>query len=57
MTFDCGCFVRFIYWSDWGDVPKIERANLDGSERTIIVDQDIQWPNGLAIGKRVRFGR
>ena len=38
-----------MYWTDWGTVPKIERANLDGGNRMIIVRGDLQWPNGLVI--------
>jgi sugar lactone lactonase YvrE len=39
----------WMYWSDWGTVPKIERAGLDGSRRQAIVTTDIEWPNGLTI--------
>lgn len=38
-----------MYWTDWGEVPKIERAGLDGTERSVIIDQDINWPNGLTL--------
>lgn len=38
-----------MVWSDWGDVPKIERALQDGSERVTLVKDDIIWPNGLAV--------
>ena len=45
-----GC-LRYVYWTDWGRVAKIERAALDGSERSVIVDAShLEWPNGLAIG-------
>ncbi len=40
---------RFMYWTDWGKVPKIERANLDGSERVALVNTSLGWPNGLAL--------
>ena len=40
-------FDRYLYWTDWGDEPRIERANLDGSDRIRIVDTDLGWPNGL----------
>ena len=40
---------RFMYWTDWGEVPKIERAGMDGSSRSIIVNTDIYWPNGLTL--------
>lgn len=39
----------FLFWSDWGDTPKIERAFLDGSGRKAIVSTDLGFPNGLAI--------
>ena len=38
-----------IYWSDWGDDAKIERANLDGSARVVLVNTLLGWPNGLTI--------
>ncbi|XP_071498009.1 low-density lipoprotein receptor-related protein 6-like [Diadema antillarum] len=40
---------RYIYWTDWGEVPKIERAGMDGTQREVIVRDDIFWPNGLTI--------
>lgn len=47
---------RWLFWSDWGAVPKIERAGMDGSHRQVIVEHDIKWPNGLTldiVGKRL----
>ncbi|VFV38595.1 low-density lipoprotein [Lynx pardinus] len=41
--------VWYMYWTDWGETPRIERAGMDGSTRKIIVDSDIYWPNGLTI--------
>lgn len=38
-----------MYWTDWGETPRIERAGMDSSVREIIVDSDIYWPNGLTI--------
>lgn len=38
-----------MYWTDWGDVPKIERADLDGMERVVMVNTSLGWPNGLAL--------
>ena len=38
-----------MYWTDWGEGPKIERAGMDGSSRSIIVNTDIYWPNGLTL--------
>ena len=38
-----------MYWTDWGERPQIERANLDGSERLVLLNTSLGWPNGLAI--------
>lgn len=38
-----------MYWTDWGEVPKIERAGMDGTNRSMIIDTDIYWPNGLTL--------
>ncbi|XP_038075261.1 low-density lipoprotein receptor-related protein 6-like isoform X3 [Patiria miniata] len=37
----------FIYWTDWGNSSKIERADLDGSNRMTLVSDDLVWPNGV----------
>ena len=39
----------YIFWSDWGRTPKIERATMAGNERQLIVSTDLGWPNGLSI--------
>ena len=43
-----------MFWTDWGrEDPKIERANLDGSDRIVLVNKTIHtavgWPNGLTV--------
>ena len=40
-----------MYWTDWGSNPtaKIERAGLDGSNRSVVVWSGLTWPNGLTI--------
>lgn len=38
-----------MFWSDWGDYPKIERATMLGSNRRVIVSTDVFWPNGIAL--------
>lgn len=40
-----------MFWTDWGEVPKIERAGMNGdlTTRKIIVSDKIFWPNGLTI--------
>ncbi|XP_044256052.1 low-density lipoprotein receptor-related protein 6 [Tribolium madens] len=40
----------WLFWSDWYDKnPKVERANLDGSDRTAIVYENLGWPNGITL--------
>lgn len=39
----------YMYWSDWGEVAKIERAGMDGSGRKVFVSDNLKYPNGLAI--------
>lgn len=38
-----------MYWTDWGYMPKIERCGMDGSNRKVLVKEDIYWPNGLTV--------
>ncbi|XP_075213889.1 low-density lipoprotein receptor-related protein 6 [Lycorma delicatula] len=40
-----------MFWTDWGEVPKIERAAMNGdpTTRKVIVSEHIFWPNGLTI--------
>lgn len=39
----------YLFWSDMGLPPRIERALLDGSERIVLVNSSIQIVNDLAI--------
>ncbi|XP_064603510.1 low-density lipoprotein receptor-related protein 6-like isoform X2 [Liolophura sinensis] len=41
----------YMYWTDWGEMPKIERAGMDGNplSRQVIVNTNIHWPNGLTL--------
>ena len=38
-----------MYWTDWGDFPKIERAGMDGKHRHVLISKNLTWPNGLVI--------
>ena len=40
---------REMFWTDWGQIPKIEMSDMDGKNRKILVHSGIYWPNGLAI--------
>lgn len=50
-----------MYWSDWGNHPKIETAAMDGTLRETLVQDNIQWPTGLwrprTGGGRGRFAK
>lgn len=39
----------WMYWTDWGNEGRIERAGLDGSNRRRIVSYEIKWANGLTL--------
>lgn len=40
----------WLFWSDWYEKqPKIERAVLDGSNRMVLVNSSLGWPNGLTL--------
>lgn len=39
-----------VFWTDWDrDEPKIEMANLDGTDRQTLVDNGLGEPNSLAV--------
>ncbi|XP_072042617.1 very low-density lipoprotein receptor-like [Amphiura filiformis] len=39
----------FMFWTDCGMYPKIEKAGMNGDYRESIVTADLMWPNGIAI--------
>ena len=46
----------YIYWTEWGATPKIERSFMSGKTRETLVHTGLKWPNGLAldlIGRRI----
>ncbi|XP_077601200.1 low-density lipoprotein receptor-related protein 2-like [Stigmatopora nigra] len=38
-----------MFWTDFDNVPKIERAGMDGSERRLVVNASLGWPGGVAV--------
>lgn len=40
-----------MYWTDWGENAKLERAGMDGSDRTVLISNNLGWPNGLTVDK------
>lgn len=41
--------LSYLYWSDWGDNPHIGRIGMDGTNRSVIIEDKITWPNGLTL--------
>ncbi|XP_062608926.1 low-density lipoprotein receptor-related protein 4-like, partial [Saccostrea cucullata] len=39
----------FLYWTEFGNRPKIGRSYMDGTSKEYITTTDIGWPIGLAI--------
>uniref|UniRef100_A0A3B3TNP7 Uncharacterized protein n=1 Tax=Poecilia latipinna TaxID=48699 RepID=A0A3B3TNP7_9TELE len=44
----CVIALRLMLWSEIGSVPQIERSGMDGSQRKVLVSQDLSWPVSLA---------
>ena len=40
---------RMMYWTAWGSSPKIEKASMDGTLRTVIHSTGLVWPNGITL--------
>ena len=38
-----------MYFSDWGNIGRIEKASMDGSNRTVIHNTSLVWPNALTL--------
>lgn len=50
--------IQTIFWSDWGQNPRIESAALDGNDRTTILNVDLEAPAFLTLDlptKRLYF--
>ncbi|KAM9425856.1 low-density lipoprotein receptor-related protein 2 [Pholidichthys leucotaenia] len=45
---------NLMFWTDWGQNPRIERASMDGMGRKVIVSTKVYWPNGLALDYTTR---
>lgn len=48
------CSTNMMFWSDWGQNPRIERADMDGSMRRVLISTKLYWPNGLALDYTTR---
>ena len=38
-----------MFWTDWGENPKIERADMDGQNRITLINDTLQQPFGITI--------
>lgn len=40
-----------MFWTDWGEVPKIERCSMDGdpTSRKVIISENLEWPNSVCL--------
>lgn len=41
--------LRYLFWTDGGQTPKIERALLDGTNRTVLATESLASPRGLTV--------
>uniref|UniRef100_A0A3B4B2J9 Uncharacterized protein n=1 Tax=Periophthalmus magnuspinnatus TaxID=409849 RepID=A0A3B4B2J9_9GOBI len=41
--------LRYLFWTDAGQTPKIERAFLDGTNRTVLASESLASPRGLTV--------
>ena len=44
-------FIRYVYWTDWGREPGIERISMDGdaTTRQHLISTNVVWPNALTL--------
>ena len=58
LSLDPSADARWLFWTDWGEFPRLERVGMDGTQRSVIISTKIYWPNGLALdlpNKRIYF--
>ncbi|CAF4205802.1 unnamed protein product, partial [Rotaria sp. Silwood2] len=49
ITVDPRAGLRYLFLTDWGKNPRIERASMDGQQRVSIVNDSIEMPVGLTL--------
>lgn len=42
-------FHRKVFFTDYGQIPKVERCDMDGQNRTKLVDSKIVFPHGITL--------
>ncbi len=48
-------FNRKVFFTDYGQIPKVERCDMDGQNRTKLVDTKIVFPHGITLDLVSRF--
>jgi len=43
-----------MVWTDWGRVPRVERADMDGRNRQVLARDRLGWPNGITVDKHTQ---
>lgn len=43
------CSRRKVFFTDYGQIPKVERCDMDGQNRTKLVDSKIVFPHGITL--------
>lgn len=43
------CTHRKVFFTDYGQIPKVERCDMDGQNRTKLVDSKIVFPHGITL--------
>ncbi|KAL0158177.1 hypothetical protein M9458_046253, partial [Cirrhinus mrigala] len=38
-----------VFFTDYGQIPKVERCDMDGQNRTKLVDSKIVFPHGITL--------
>ncbi|XP_078398820.1 pro-epidermal growth factor isoform X2 [Cetorhinus maximus] len=38
-----------LFWTDWGDKPRIESSSLEGDDRLVTISTNLVWPSGITI--------
>ncbi|KAF3856478.1 hypothetical protein F7725_017201 [Dissostichus mawsoni] len=42
----------YLFWTEWGQYPRIERSRLDGTQRAVLVNSSISWPTASPLTMR-----
>lgn len=43
------CHPRLLFWTEIGNVVKIERAGMDGSDHQVVVNSSLGWPGAVTV--------